>query len=231
MKKLITLLLAAALITSAPLMARWGQGWGGWQGGQQNQTTANLTIAEEQHLTFMREEEKLARDVYIVFSQMYPRSRAFGRIDDSEQKHTDAVKKLLDKYDVVDPSTNDNVGVFTGAEYSEYFTEKFNEFVTKGEMSVLDAMYVGAFIEELDMIDINYCNQQILDANVELYTRDDCGLKSTDRADVQRTLNNLLNGSRNHLRAYVNQIERHIGYGNYEAQLLPQEEVDEILGR
>lgn len=228
MKTLITAALVVVLATSVPVMARWGQGW---QGGQQNQTTQELTLAEEQHLIFMREEEKLARDVYIVFSQMYPRSRAFGRIDDSEQKHTDAVRRLLEKYDVTDPSTNDNVGVFTGAEYGEYFTEKFNEFVAEGEQGVLQAMYVGAFIEELDMIDINYCNQQILDANAELSTPDDCGLKSTDRADVQRTLSNLLEGSKNHLRTYVRQIERRIGYGNYEAQLLSQEEVDEILGR
>lgn len=225
MKQLLLLILAITLI-AVPVSARWGQQEGGWQGGGQQGTS--ITAGDEEHLVFMREEEKLARDVYTTFSIMYPRARAFGQIDNSEQKHTDAVKRLLDKYGIEDPSTDDNIGAFTGDNYGEYFTERFEQFIERGSNNVLDAMYVGAFIEELDMIDIRQCNQAILDANPDVT---ECGLDTTKQTDIQRTMTNLLNGSKNHLRAYVRQIERRIGYGNYEAQLLTQEEVDEILGR
>ena len=51
-------------------------------------------------LQFMREEEKLAHDVYVVFSEMYAgeasRSKIFAQIAESEQRHTDAVKGLLE---------------------------------------------------------------------------------------------------------------------------------------
>lgn len=221
MKHLLVTLLIASVSLSAT--ARWGQGG--------EQQSSQLTVGEEEHLVFMREEEKLARDVYTTFSQMYPSSPTFGRIDDSEQKHTDAVKRLLDKYGVEDPSTNDNVGVFTGAKYGAYFTEKYNELVARGSVSELEALYVGAFIEELDMIDIVQCNQVIIDANPELNSADDCGLNSTTTRPIQRTLSNLLAGSENHLWAYVNRIEKIIGAGNYKPQLLTQEELDEILDR
>lgn len=227
MKTLITMLLTVALVASMPLMARPGPGWGAPNDGQQ--VTQHLPLSEEQHLTFMREEEKLARDVYITFSQMYPRSRVFGRIDNSEQQHTDAIKRLLDKYGVVDPSTNDNVGIFTGYEYGEYFTNLFKLLIEVDNQ--LEALYVSAYIEEFDIIDLLYCNQEIIYANDELTDRYSCGLEVTETTDVQRTLNSLLMGARSHLRAYVRDIEREIGVGNYAAQLLTQEEVDEILGR
>ena len=41
----------------------------------------------------------------------------------------------------------------------------------------------------------------------------------------------VLEGSMNHLRAFVLNIEKQIGEGNYKAQVLSQEEVDAILGR
>jgi hypothetical protein len=46
-----------------------------------------------------------------------------------------------------------------------------------------------------------------------------------------RSYDNLLEGSKSHLRAFVNSIELVIGEGNYVAQYLSQEDVDEILGR
>ena len=71
---------------------------------------ATLDYNERMHLMFMREEEKLARDVYQTLGTMYPDSVIFGNIDDSEQTHTMAVKAMIEKYGYEDPSTNDNVG-------------------------------------------------------------------------------------------------------------------------
>ena len=190
-----------------------------------------LDANEVTHLVFMREEEKLARDVYITLGLRYPDLQIFGKIDDSEQRHTCAVCDMLKKYGIEDPNTNDNVGVFTGELYGPYFTAKYAELVERGSRSPLDALYVGAYIEELDMIDINYCPEEVVQLNNRIRSSSDCGKIYTDNPDVHRLYTSLLEGSESHLRAFVQNIERRIGEGAYESQVLPQEQVDEILQR
>ena len=192
---------------------------------------ATLDFYEKTHLIFMCEEEKLARDVYITLGTKYPDSAIFGRIDDSEERHKCAVADMLEKYQIPNPSTNDNVGVFTGEDYGWYFTEKYNALVAKGSISALDALYVGAFIEELDMLDINQCPKVIVEADNGINDVSECGKVYTDNADILRLYSSLLEGSESHLRAYVSNIEKQIGEGNYVAQVLTQEQVDTILGR
>lgn len=179
----------------------------------------------------MREEEKLARDVYITLGMSYPTLEVFGKIDDAEQRHTCAVCDMLKKYGVEDPSTNDNVGVFTGEDYGPYFTEKYGELVARGSISGMEALHVGALIEELDMLDINYCPKEIVEQDNGIDSSTDCGKIYTDNPDIQRLYTSLLEGSENHLRAFVRNIERTQGVGSYQAQVLPQDQVDEILGR
>ena len=190
-----------------------------------------LDYNEQTHLIFMREEEKLARDVYIKLSAMYPDHPIFGKIDDSEHRHTEAVRAMIEKYGLVDPSTNDNVGVFTGEDYGWYFTEKFSELIERASISELEALYVGAFIEELDMMDINQCPKVIVETDNEINDVSECGNVYTDNADVANLYASLLDGSDSHLEAYVRNIESYIGKGNYQAQVLPQAQVDELLGR
>ena len=190
-----------------------------------------LDFNEQTHLEFMCEEEKLARDVYITLGAKHPEAGVFGNIDDSEEQHKCAVSDILEKYGIPNPSTNDNVGVFTGEAYGAYFTEKYNELVERGSVSVLEAYYVGAFIEELDMIDIMQCPQEILETDNGIDDVSQCGRIYTDEPDIQRLYDSLLAGSKNHLQAYVRNIEKIIGEGNYRAQVLSQEELDEILGR
>ena len=184
-----------------------------------------LDYNEQTHLEFMREEEKLARDVYMKLSAMYPKHRIFGKIDDSEQKHTDAVRAMINKYGLDDPNTNDNVGVFTGEDYGWYFTEKFNLLVERASLSELDALYVGAFIEELDMMDINQCPQVIVETDNGINDVSECGKVYTDNSDVNNLYASLLDGSDSHLEGYVRNIEKYIGKGNSPALVLPQEEV------
>jgi hypothetical protein len=195
--------------------------------------TSSLTLDtnEQTHLIFMREEEKLARDVYIMLSTLYPDSPVFGNIDDSEQRHTDAVKDKLHQYNIEDPNTNDNVGVFTGEDYGWYFTEKYQELLARGALSEFDALYVGAFIEELDMLDINQCPKVIVETHPDIDDVSECGKVYTDNADIQRLYENLLEGSESHLAAYVRMIEAVLGEGSYQAQVLTQEQVDSILAR
>lgn len=190
-----------------------------------------LDFNEITHLEFMCEEEKLARDVYITLGSKYPESTIFGHIDDSEERHKCAVADMLAKYGIPNPSTNDNVGVFTGEAYGWYFTEKYNSLVERGSTNVLNALYVGAFIEELDMLDINQCPKVIVETDNGINDVSECGKIYRNKADIQRLYGSLLEGSENHLRSYVLNIEKGIGEGNYAAQVLTQEQVDAILGR
>ncbi|MDD3620489.1 MAG: DUF2202 domain-containing protein [Desulfobulbaceae bacterium] len=197
---------------------------------------ADLDLGEEYHLVFMREEEKLARDVYLTLMEMYPDEQAFSNIGEgSEQTHTDTVRDMLAKYSIPDPNPDANdlphsIGVYTGEEYGWYFSEKYNELVDWGAQSVLDALYVGAFIEELDMVDIVGCPKVIVDTDNTIGPGE-CGLEYTDEKPLKNMYANLVEGSKDHLRAYVKNIESIIGEGNYQAQILSQEEVDAILGR
>lgn len=197
-------------------------------------TSAKLDSAETTHLIFMREEEKLARDVYMTLSSLYPDSRVFVNIGEgSEQTHTDMIRDELEAYGIEDPNPDTNnlpnsIGVFTGKEYGTYFTEKFAYLTELGSRSELDALYVGAFIEELDMHDIVECPDYIEETENGV---DDCGMNYTDEAPLINAYSSLVDGSKNHLRAFVGRIEAIIGEGNYVAQIISQEEVDEILGR
>jgi len=198
--------------------------------------TTGLDAAEETHLIFMREEEKLARDVYLTFAQWYPDQQVFDTIaTTSEQTHTDTMRDKLAQYDVADPNPDTNnlpdmIGVFTGDTYGGYFTAKFTELTDTGFRSELDALYVGAYIEELDMHDIVRCPKVIVEMDNGIGV-DGCGLIYTDEQALINAYSFLVDGSESHLRAYVGQIEAVIGVGNYQAQFLTQEEVDAILGR
>ena len=192
---------------------------------------STLDYNEQTHLEFMCQEEKLARDVYITLGTYYPEAIVFGNIVKSEQRHVDAATYMLMKYGLPNPSTNDNVGVYTSETYSEYFTDTYNDLITKGANSELDAFYVGALIEELDMHDILFCPEEIIELDNGINESTECGKVYTDKEDIITLYGNLLEASENHLRAYVKNIETVIGEGNYEAQYLPQEQVDDILGR
>lgn len=72
---------------------------------------SELSEIEIESLLLMREEEKLARDVYLELYDIWGQ-QIFTNIAASEQTHTDAVKVLLDTYNIEDPVTDDSRGVF-----------------------------------------------------------------------------------------------------------------------
>jgi hypothetical protein len=187
---------------------------------------------EASHLTFMRDEEKLARDIFLVFADMYPQQPVFQQIGGaSEQTHTDSLRDKLEIYGLPDPSPSadvlpDAIGVFPGEEWGWYFTEKFGIFTEMGAYSELEALKVGAFLEELDLHDLVECPTVMVNNGY----MDPCGLNYTDESALINTLRSLVDGSSNHLRSYVGQIEAITGTP-YQAQYLAQAEVDAILGR
>lgn len=195
------------------------------------QTSSELDIGEEAHLVFMREEEKLAHDVYATLSDAYPEATVFANILLSEATHTDTIADKLAQFDIDDPSSSDDgIGEFSGEEYGWYFEEKYTALVDMGSESLLAALYVGALIEELDMYDIVACPKVIVSTDNDI-VEGECGMEYTDKKSLVTTYSSLLEGSKDHLRAYVSNIEAIIGKGNYVAQYLSQDEVDEILDR
>lgn len=161
-----------------------------------------ITQAETESLVFMREEEKMARDVYVAMFEIW-QTPVFANIANSEQNHMDAIKFLLDAYELEDPAQN--IGVFTNPELQTLY----NQLVERGIVSELEALKVGALIEELDI-------QDLKDA-----------LTETAFTNIQQVYQQLMAGSENHLRAFVRNIE--FQESPYTAQYLSQEEVDLIL--
>lgn len=206
-------LIGSMLACSSAVIAGGSRYDGGNQGSatiklssNQNATTTDLSSAEVDDMRFMREEEKLARDVYLTMDEYWGKqTRVFANIAESEQSHTSTVNYILDKFSVEDPVTNDSIGVFTNQELQALY----NDLIAKGKLSFINALYVGALIEEKDMKDI---------------------LAAIDRTDERAIIiaySNLLDGSKSHLRAFVGVIETQ-GM-TYEAQILDPEEVALIL--
>mgnify|MGYP001767104024 CR=1 FL=1 len=185
---LLGVLAAALFVSAAPVWA------------------AGLTPEEQEHLVFMREEEKLARDVYSILYETWG-SLVFSNIAGSEQRHMDAVLRLLVKYGIPDPAPT-QIGAFNDPKLQELY----GQLLRQGQASLLDAMKAGAMIEEVDIKDLRMA------------------IDDTSRTDLRRVYGNLERGSGNHLRVFVSHIEAITGE-RYVAQFLTQDEVDEILGR
>ena len=130
-------------------------------------------------LTFMVQEEKMARDLYLEFADEYG-SRQFSNIARSEQKHMDAVRVLLDRYGIADPTVGDAIGEFDNAEIQALYDKLYD----KGMTSLAKAAKVGITVEKVDIADINDM------------------LKEMPAADITTVLKNLKAGSYNHLSAF-----------------------------
>lgn len=164
-----------------------------------------LSTSELEGIAFMREEEKLARDVYIQLADMW-NMNIFANISRSEDTHMEAVKTLIDLFGFEDPVQDNEVGVFT----NQVLQDLHDELMASGSMSLADALLVGGAIEEIDILDL----QKYLD--------------QTDNSAVIEVYENLLRGSINHLNSFVRNYERQTGE-TYQPQFLSQEEFQEFL--
>lgn len=168
--------------------------------------TESLNDSEIAGLLFMREEEKLARDVYITFYQKYG-LRVFNNISYSEETHTEAVKLLIQKYNLTDPVVNDIIGTFVNQDLQNLY----NQLIERGNISDIEALKVGAAIEEIDILDlIDQINNNV------------------DNQDIIFVYNNLKKGSENHLRAFVRNLSaRGVAYSPV---YLDMETYNQIIG-
>jgi hypothetical protein len=163
-----------------------------------------LSLEERDGLIVMREEEKLAHDVYITLYEKWGLN-IFRNIAQSESTHTESVRYLLARYDIEDPVKENAVGIFINPS----FVELYNNLVAQGEESLTSALVVGATIEDLDIKDLNELSEKV------------------DNQDILEIYSNLTKGSRNHLRSFSGQLEKQ-GV-SYSAQYLSQEEINIIL--
>ena len=165
----------------------------------------DLSAEEEKDLVYMREEEKLARDVYTTLHEKWG-TPIFANIAQSEQTHTEAIRDLIEKYDLEDPVVDDTVGVFT----NDTLDELYDSLVEQGSESLVEALRVGALIEDLDINDL------------------DEALVRTDNEDIALVYENLHRGSRNHLRAFTRQLERE--GEEYVPEYISEEDYESIVG-
>ena len=162
-----------------------------------------LSTDEINGLLQMVEEEKLAGDVY---QTLYERTglNNFKNIVEAERKHQAAVQNLLRQYGITDPTAGKALGEFT----QPSFTALYQDLIKAGSLSNADALKVGLKIEELDIFDLQQAAAQ------------------TSRDDIQRVYENLLRGSRNHLRSFHRALQAE--QQSYAPEFLTQAQYDAI---
>jgi hypothetical protein len=176
-------------------------------------TVTPLTQAEVDEALFMREEEKLARDVYADLAAYWqtqagtvPVVTIMGKIVPAEQDHMNNMKNVLLCYSLPDPiSANEPSGVFLNPELAQLYTT----LMTSGKTSQDAALKAGGLIEEVDIEDL----QRSIAISQQAYT--------------DQVYEALMCASRNHLRSFAGQLIK--TQGKYSAQLLPQATVDAII--
>ena len=116
----------------------------------------------------------------------------------------DAMKSLIDRYGLSDPAEGLGIGEFTNT----ILQQLHDDLIEQGSKSDIDALKVGAAIEEIDILDIEKYVQQ------------------TSKQDIEIVYENLLKGSRNHLRSFVSVMDKR-GL-TYEPQYISTEQYNEI---
>lgn len=167
------------------------------------ETGETLSSQEIEDLQFLKEEEKLARDVYLYSYDLYGQN-IFKNISNSEQSHMNSVSVILEKYNIEDLSFEER-GRFS----NDVLQNLYDELVNLCEKSLEDALIVGATVEDLDINDLNTF------------------ILNTDHQDIEDMYQILSCGSRNHLRGYTNNLENLDVY--YDPQFISLEEYNAIL--
>lgn len=185
----------AALIISAVLwspVAAQDRGPGSGNGNGNGNGTGSgtwtpvqpATADEAKALSFMREEERMAQDVYQFLSGKW-NLKVFQNIAISEGRHTAAIGTLLTRYGLPDPSK----GLPAGTYADPVLTSLYEQLVAKGSLSIKDALEVGIAIEGKDIADL------------------ETALKSAEKVDIKRVYTNLMDASYSHAEAFESCLE------------------------
>lgn len=138
-----------------------------------------LTAAQKATLASTAEEEKLAHDLYTAFAERYD-VRVFQRIAEAETQHLTAVRTLLDRYDVTDPTAHKAAGEFT----EPAVRATYDRLLKQGEDSLTGALTVGRTVETDDIAALTKA------------------LSGLTAPDTRQVYTNLLAASERHLAAF-----------------------------
>jgi hypothetical protein len=141
--------------------------------------TGTVTAAQRDVLAALTTEEKLAHDVYSALAKKFPTVRQFARIAASESRHLVAMRALLKRYAIADPTAGLADGRFADAA-----TQALYDGFVASALDTASALKVGVQIETLDLASL-----------ADL-------LGETKAADVTRVLTMLQRASQMHLRAF-----------------------------
>jgi len=147
-------------------------------------SAATLTQPEVDALLLMREEEKMARDVYLQLYDLWGLP-IFRNLEKSEQTHMDAVKTLLCRYGLEDPAVGKGVGEFSNKDLQTLY----DDLMEYGSISVDNALEAGVGIEETDISDLEEA------------------LNISKRKDITKVFINLLQASYRHLEAFHTMLD------------------------
>lgn len=161
-----------------------------------------LSSSEEQHLLYMLEEEKLARDVYTQLNTTWNQN-PFTNIINSEQSHIDAVANLLTQ-------NGTSYSILPAGVYNNSTLQNlYNQLVTQGQASLVGAFTVGMTIEDVDIYDLQEYKTQ------------------TTNTSILAVYDWLICGSKNHMRAFKNKLYQQ--GGTYSPQFITVEEYNSII--
>jgi hypothetical protein len=144
-----------------------------------------LTAAQEETLAAMAQEEKVAQDLYAEFADRYE-AVIFDRIGVAETRHLTAVRTLLDRYGLADPTADQPAGQFSDPAVQA----TFDRLLAQGGTGLAAALTVGREVEQAD-IDALRAAQDGLTA-----------------PDVQQLYHHLLTSSQHHLTAFQRWADR-----------------------
>ena len=163
-----------------------------------------LTPNEIQWLIYIREEEKMARDLYIGMYNSWGLS-IFKSISEEEQEHINAMLELFKMYSIVDPLAGDVPRNYT----NQHIANLHTSLLTQGMQSNKDGLKACALQEEISMQDL------------------DLAMKSTQQQAINKVYSELQRDSINHLRSFIHSLE--IFGERYMAVKIPQQTVDAII--
>ncbi|HEU5474917.1 MAG TPA: DUF2202 domain-containing protein [Actinophytocola sp.] len=150
-----------------------------------NSPSGTLTDTQRSTLAANAEEEKLAHDLYTEFANRYD-AVIFDRIAAAETHHLDAVRTLLTRYQITDPTA----GLAPGRFATPAVQASYDQLLARGATSERAALEVGQTVETNDIAAL----QAALD-----------GLTAPD---VQRIYTHLITASQHHLTAFTTWLSR-----------------------